>query len=97
MEFFRHCPQCGRRFHIKLEAKKLVGVDHESRSRPSRGVPLTGGMTWQTMHAIVQDERPVVLDIEKFQYAYKCKHCGHEWSEKHVVTTLAKEERERRR
>jgi len=97
MEFFRHCPQCGRRFHIKLETKKLVGVDRECRMRPSRGVPLTGGQTWRTMWAIVSDERPVVLDIEKFQYAYKCKHCGHEWSEKRVVTTLSEEERERRR
>lgn len=32
-------------------------------------------------------ENPVTLEvpeseeIEKFRYGYKCKHCGHEWSE----------------
>src|SRR5438093_1373788 len=31
MEFFRHCPGCGRRFHIKLESKKLVDVERMSR------------------------------------------------------------------
>ncbi len=30
MEFFRHCPGCGRRFHIKLESKKMVHLDRES-------------------------------------------------------------------
>ena len=32
---------------------------------------------------LVHDERPVVLDIEEFQYVYKCKHCNHEWTEHH--------------
>jgi len=33
---------------------------------------------------VLQEGKPTVIDIEQFQYAYKCKHCGHEWSEKHV-------------
>ncbi|HYY90771.1 MAG TPA: hypothetical protein VE955_02150 [Candidatus Dormibacteraeota bacterium] len=33
---------------------------------------------------LVHDERPIVVDIEEFQYNYKCKNCGHEWSEKHT-------------
>jgi hypothetical protein len=33
---------------------------------------------------MVQEGRPIIADIEEFQYTYKCKHCGHEWSEKHV-------------
>ena len=37
---------------------------------------------------IVHDARPIVLDIEEFQYVYKCRHCGHEWSEKHVQEHL---------
>jgi len=83
LEFFRHCPGCGRRFHIKLEAKTLVGVEREPTQTVKRVV---GGprADWQTIPVIVHDERPIVLDIEEFQYVYKCKHCGHEWSEKHV-------------
>ena len=43
-----------------------------------------GGADWQGIPILVHDERPVVLDIEEFQYAYKCKHCGHHWQEKHL-------------
>ena len=31
----------------------------------------------------LQEGQPVIVDVEDFQYTYKCKHCGHEWSEKH--------------
>jgi hypothetical protein len=31
-----------------------------------------------------QEAKPVIIDVEEFRYAYKCKHCGHEWSEKHL-------------
>ncbi|OLB46374.1 hypothetical protein AUH73_05715 [archaeon 13_1_40CM_4_53_4] len=87
MEFFRHCPGCGRRFHIKLEAKTLVGVEREPTQTVERVV---GGprADWQTIPVIVHDARPIVLDIEEFQYVYKCRHCGHEWSEKHVQEHL---------
>ncbi len=84
MDFFRHCPGCGRRFHIKLESKtKVGGVDREPIPRMQLGV---GELRtdWRTIPVIVHDERPVVLDVEQFQYVYKCKHCGHEWAEKHI-------------
>jgi len=32
----------------------------------------------------VQEGRPIIVDVEEFQYAYRCEHCGHEWSETHV-------------
>jgi hypothetical protein len=37
-----------------------------------------------TPELVVEEGEPVTIDIEEFQYAYKCKHCGHSWSEKHV-------------
>ena len=83
-EFFRHCPGCGRRFHIKLEEKKLVGTDRESTPR-MRQMTTEGAADWERIPILVHDERPVMIDIEEFQYAYKCKHCGHEWREKHLV------------
>ncbi len=89
MEFFRHCPGCGRRFHIKLESKTLVTEHRESIPRReviSRSVP--GGSATFVAPSLtpvtVQEGRPIIVDIEEFQYAYKCKHCGHEWSEKHL-------------
>ena len=31
--------------------------------------------------AVLAEDAPVVVDIEEFQYTYRCKHCGHQWSE----------------
>ena len=80
MEFFRHCPGCGRKFHIKLADKKLVHLDRESipesqgplRITQVRGVPVLLAQ---------RNSGPIIVDVEEFQYSYKCKHCGHEWSE----------------
>ena len=26
----------------------------------------------------------LMVEEDEYQYSYKCKHCGHEWSEVHV-------------
>jgi len=36
---------------------------------------------------MVYEGEPKIIDIEEFQYNYKCKHCEHEWSEKHTENT----------
>jgi DNA-directed RNA polymerase subunit RPC12/RpoP len=68
-EFFRHCPGCGRRFHVKLESKNLVN-GHVYIAPAVTGSKSGGGR--------------VVFDVDEFQYNYKCSICGHEWSEKRV-------------
>ena len=71
--FFRHCPSCGRRFEIRLVGKKLVD---EKQVRQTQfyhsNVPYYNELT-ETM--------PLTIDIKEFQYAYKCRHCGHQWVE----------------
>ncbi len=86
MEFFRHCPGCGRRFHIKLVDKKLVEIDRTRVESKSLANPLGGGLPQGTAPAVyvVEEGGPVMVDMEEFQYAYKCKHCGHMWTEMHV-------------
>jgi DNA-directed RNA polymerase subunit RPC12/RpoP len=90
--FFRFCPSCGRRFHIRLVAKNLVDQRREKVNlgrtislTPMGRYPLPGGAP-----TIVQEGEPITIDIEEFQYVYKCSHCGHIWSEEHV-----REDRER--
>jgi hypothetical protein len=83
MEFFRHCPGCGRRFHIKLEKKELVHLDRETV--PATVTPRATVTPFENPIVLVSSEgRPIVADIEEFQYTYKCGHCGHEWSEKRL-------------
>ena|SRR2546425_8376022 len=100
-EFFRHCPECGRRFHIKLESKKRLSLDRETIHKPGvartagyagvrgagyRGVGgrLASGPVYLPQRIILTEGEPVIIDIEELQYNYKCKHCGHEWSEKRI-------------
>jgi hypothetical protein len=81
LEIFRHFPECGRRFHIKLESKKLVNLERKTvaeSSGPRRNISQFQG----SPVLLVQEGRPIIADTEEFQYMYKCNHCGHEWIEK---------------
>ena len=86
--FFRFCPSCGKRFHIKLVARKLVDEKREStvirRTMPAP-VPGTGvyGGGSMGIPVILEEDEPVTIDEKDFQYTYKCKHCGHVWTEMH--------------
>ena len=75
VEFFRHCPGCGRRFHIKLVEKDDLGrYDTESAGRI---IPIAG-----RGGVVALEEGPTMyFDVKEFAYHYKCKHCGHEWNE----------------
>jgi DNA-directed RNA polymerase subunit RPC12/RpoP len=76
--FFRRCPNCGRRFEIKLVGKKLVDSQSISVSKPVLGDYFSGG---PDSYLELSETEPVTIAVEKFQYAYKCKHCGHQWVE----------------
>ncbi len=90
-EFFRHCPACGRRFHIKLVSKKLTDERREVEE-VKKGMAGYGGVAaplgyGATSPLVVEEDVPVTVDIKDFQYSYRCKACGHEWSETHVRET----------
>lgn len=89
--FFRFCPGCGKRFHIKLVSKKLVDSKRETFEQkravvmgrmPLQLGPRAGGFLGNS--TILEEGVPVTVDVEDFQYSYKCKHCGHEWTENRV-------------
>jgi DNA-directed RNA polymerase subunit RPC12/RpoP len=85
--FFRHCPSCGRRFEIRLVGKKLVGSTSIEEKGEKRLIPIGGGpflgAPIPMRVTVVQEEAPSIVEVEDFQYRYRCKHCGHEWSEVH--------------
>ena len=86
--FMRSCPACGHRFHITLVNKKKV-QDQRLRDDETNetGVSMTEGATaapgglW--MPVVVEEGRPIEVEVEDFNYTYRCKHCGHEWKERH--------------
>lgn len=86
--FFRFCPSCGKRFHIKLVSKNLVD-DRKEVVEIKRAVmsPIPMGYGKGSMPVapvIVEENVPITIETEDFQYSYKCKHCGHEWIENHA-------------
>jgi len=90
-EFFRICPSCGRRFHIKLVSKKLVGerteVESIKQAAAYRTFGAYRGASWSPV--TVEENVPITINIEDFEYSYKCKHCGHTWSELHETESKA--------
>jgi len=86
MEFFRHCPGCNRRFHIKLVSKKLAKVNRTLRPKKIVTNLVGGGLAYAASPPVfvLQEGEPTIIDIEELQYDFKCKHCGHEWSEKRI-------------
>jgi len=75
---FRRCPNCGRRFEIKLVNKTLVDSEEITENRPLRADEFSAS---PDAYLDLDEMVPSVVEIEKFQYAYRCKHCGHQWAE----------------
>ena len=82
--FFRHCPSCGRRFEIRLVSKQVVPTESEEWKTAHYAV---AGAEWKESVVALDPEGPVAAEVPEFQetqkvrYGYRCKHCGHEWSE----------------
>lgn len=91
--FFRHCPSCGRRFEIRLVGKNLVRTErntypttrttHPDVLFPARFQRPGVGRSFVELEEKVR----VTTKIEEFRYAYKCKHCGHQWVEERSEET----------
>ncbi|MDA4122636.1 MAG: hypothetical protein OK456_05580 [Thaumarchaeota archaeon] len=85
--FFRHCPSCGRRFEVRLESKKLLKDQtvttmlNASEAAVKDALIAGPAPPAAPVPTLMGQGEPVIVDVETFQYTYKCKHCGHEWSE----------------
>jgi transposase-like protein len=86
---FKKCPNCGKRFEVEhtgesVERKKEVVTEEKLISSPSMMVsnpmtpmldtPMSNPPTVMVTELIEEDE---------YTESYKCKHCGHVWTEKH--------------
>jgi hypothetical protein len=75
--FFRHCPSCGRRFEIRLVGKKMVGSEASlEKEEVFAAAPLN-----PPVPLVLKEGETALVDVEEFEYTYRCKHCGHLWSE----------------
>lgn len=76
--FFRRCPNCGRRFEIRLVGKKVLDSETIKEDRPYVADYFSGS---PDEYLDLNETVPAIIEVEKFQYAYRCKHCGHQWVE----------------
>jgi uncharacterized Zn finger protein len=83
--FFRHCPSCGRRFEIRLVNKKLI----DSELVKSNVVQYTPA----SAAVVLESNVPMDVEVDDFRYTYRCKHCGHQWSEERFKTENEKIDR----
>ncbi|MBI3841454.1 MAG: hypothetical protein HY297_05855 [Thaumarchaeota archaeon] len=90
--FFRHCPSCGKRFHVKRVGEKLVGEEIMHVPSPDalgatlsvNDVPM-GRHDESGVAATAPDKTDSkVVEVEEIQYTFRCEHCGHEWTEYHA-------------
>jgi len=82
--FFRYCPACGQRFHIRLINKKLVRDTKETRVQrvtASNTRVMVGSRSQPILPAVLEVDVPVTVDVEDFEYSYRCGQCGHSWTE----------------
>ena len=85
--FFRHCPACGRRFEIRVAKKEEVSESHWSGRIDSDTDEVEESTLSLTPLVLSQEEsKPAIVEEKDFNYTYKCKHCGHQWTEIHEET-----------
>src|SRR5712692_8158995 len=66
--FFRHCPSCGRRFHIRLVHKKQVGSETVEEKLTQTEAEMESGLMHATPFITPLAEGPsIIVDIEAFE------------------------------
>ena len=85
---FKKCPSCGKRFEVEhtgetVEKKTDVVTEEKAVSAPSL-------MPSISLPDVPVEPAPMVMvaeQVEEDDYTetYKCKRCGHVWTEKHAV------------
>lgn len=88
---FKKCPNCGKRFEVertgKSVEKKTELVEEEKTISPQAVVasysrfPIGTPPMNEAPHVMVDE----LIEEDEYTETYKCKHCGHVWTEKHEV------------
>jgi DNA-directed RNA polymerase subunit M/transcription elongation factor TFIIS len=80
--FFRHCPQCGRRFEIRVTKKQPPTDDSYNSEIPRSDIETIQAKAIEPL--ILEDaNQPLIVEDEELSYTYRCRHCGHQWTEIH--------------
>lgn len=86
--FLKKCPSCGKRFeveHTGESVKKKMDVVTEEKTVLPASAMAANSLTLPLNPSMSPATVRVAESIEEDEYteAYKCKHCGYAWTEKH--------------
>jgi DNA-directed RNA polymerase subunit RPC12/RpoP len=90
LEFFRRCPNCGKRFVVKVDKEVLVGSENDTvKEIRDFAMPRTtmGGGAMMPVGAVTVE---IPIERDTFEVTYECKHCHHQWKETLVVVKKEK-------
>ena len=80
---FRSCPACGKRFETRLVGKELVHESKEVERNRSVLPTLDERPRYKGLFYIRNEPNVITFTVrEEFRCLYRCKACGHQWSEK---------------
>ena len=71
---FRKCPSCRWFFQAKEVKRELLGADKLMQKDPL--IIAEDYMKWEW-----QDNFDKETHVHTYRATYKCKHCGHEWTD----------------
>lgn len=67
-------------FEIRLVNKKLTSSE-QIESKVEQYTPAS-----VSAPVMLESNMPTVAKVDDFSYTYRCKHCGHQWSEDRFKT-----------
>jgi hypothetical protein len=70
--------------------KEQVGGETVREKMTQAEVEAEAGLMHGPLLTPLAEGPSIVVDIEEFEYTYRCTHCGHQWSEKHEEEHVAK-------
>ncbi|HEV2227262.1 MAG TPA: hypothetical protein VGR56_10730 [Nitrososphaerales archaeon] len=85
MEFLKRCPNCGKRFVVKVDREVLVDKEEDTvKMVHDLAMPraVAGGGSFMPVAAVTFE---VPIERDTFEVSYECKHCQHQWKETLVV------------
>jgi hypothetical protein len=85
MEFFRRCPNCGRRFVVKVDKEVLVDREEDTIKQTHDLVMPRSTMGGRAMMPVAAVTLDIPIERDTFEVTYECKHCHHQWKETLVV------------
>jgi rubredoxin len=79
------CPQCHRLFRVVTESKELIQDEKVEDFREDRAEDVKDILEFLNPISVVPVRgafgRDVAADDLTYEYRFKCKHCGYEWTE----------------